>query len=413
MADAPIDAARLQTFTPAGEATRLPGLDLLRAIAVVWVMLFHSYVVGGLGEDYAWLSRYGWMGVDLFFVLSGYLIGSQVLAPLARGERLSFGGFYLRRAFRILPAFLAVLAIYIWVPGFREAPGLEPAWKFLSFTLNVLIDYGDNKAFSHAWSLCVEEHFYLLFPLLAWWLTRRPSKAAFVAICIGVVLAGVALRAGVWLHDASVEGSVDTARRNWFVEDIYYPTWNRLDGLLAGVVLATLKTFRPHAWQRAQAYANAALLLGLGVVALAFWLFRVRTGLLGNAIGWPVLSAGLALLVFAGASRGGWIGRWAIPGAGWLAATSYSLYLAHKAMFHVVDEAFGEALAGRGIVAFAAYGLAAVAAAALLHYGVERPFLRLRDRLLARKRAAARIDQHGDQAASVASDPACAPQRTL
>jgi peptidoglycan/LPS O-acetylase OafA/YrhL len=413
VADAPIDAARLQTFTPAGEATRLPGLDLLRAIAVVWVMLFHSYVVGGLGEDYAWLSRYGWMGVDLFFVLSGYLIGSQVLAPLARGERLSFGGFYLRRAFRILPAFLAVLAVYIWVPGFREAPGLEPAWKFLSFTLNVLIDYGDNKAFSHAWSLCVEEHFYLLFPLLAWWLTRRPSKAAFVAICIGVVLAGVALRAGVWLHDASVEGSVDTARRNWFVEDIYYPTWNRLDGLLAGVVLATLKTFRPHAWQRAQAHANAALLLGLGVVALAFWLFRVRTGLLGNAIGWPVLSAGLALLVFAGASRGGWIGRWAIPGAGWLAATSYSLYLVHKAMFHVVDEAFGEGLAGRGIVAFAAYGLAAVAAAALLHYGVERPFLRLRDRLLARKRAAGRIDQHGDQAASVASDPACAPQRTL
>lgn len=413
MTDAPAEATRLETPRSTGESTRLPGLDLLRAIAVIWVMLFHSYLVGGLGEDYAWLSRYGWMGVDLFFVLSGYLIGSQVLAPLARGERLSFGGFYLRRAFRILPAFLAVLAIYLWVPGFREAPGMEPAWTFLSFTLNLLIDYGRNQAFSHAWSLCVEEHFYLLFPLLAWWLTRRPSKAAFIAICIGVVLAGVALRAGVWLHDASVEGPVGTAQRNWFVEDIYYPTWNRLDGLLAGVMLATLKAFRPRAWQRAQAHANTALLLGLGVVALALWLFRVRTGLLGNAIGWPVLSAGLALLVFAGASRGGWIGRWAIPGAGWLAAASYSLYLVHKAMFHVVDEAFGEALAGRGVVAFAVYGAAALAAAALLHYGVERPFLRLRDRMLAGKRMRTGSDRHGDQATSVMAAPGCAPDRTL
>lgn len=412
MTDAPIDAARLEPPRSTGEATRLPGLDLLRAIAVIWVMLFHSYLVGGLGEDYAWLSRYGWMGVDLFFVLSGYLIGSQVLAPLARGERLSFGGFYLRRAFRILPAFLAVLAIYLWVPGFREAPGMEPAWTFLSFTLNLLIDYGRNQAFSHAWSLCVEEHFYLVFPLLAWWLTRRLSTAVFIAVCIAVVAAGVALRAGVWLHDASTEGLPATAQRNWFVEDIYYPTWNRLDGLLAGVVLATLKAFRPHTWRRAQAHANVALLLGLGGVALAFRLFHVRTGLLGNAIGWPVLSAGLALLVFAGASRGSWIGRWAIPGAGWLAAVSYSLYLVHKAMFHVVDEAFGEVLAGRGVVAFAAFGVAALAAAALLHYGVERPFLRLRDRLLASRRARQDIDRGIEQTTSAVA-PACASERTL
>uniref|UniRef100_UPI0017837874 acyltransferase family protein n=1 Tax=Pseudomonas viridiflava TaxID=33069 RepID=UPI0017837874 len=92
---------------------RYPALDLLRGIAIVWVMLFHSFVVGGLGPDWAWLSRYGWMGVDLFFVLSGFLIGTQVLGPLARGQGLDFKAFYLRRAFRILPAFLVVLAIYM------------------------------------------------------------------------------------------------------------------------------------------------------------------------------------------------------------------------------------------------------------------------------------------------------------
>lgn len=84
---------------------RLPGLDTLRAAAIVWVMLFHSWVVGGLGPHFDWLSRYGWVGVDIFFVLSGFLIGSQVLVPLARGERLDLIDFYRRRAYRILPAF--------------------------------------------------------------------------------------------------------------------------------------------------------------------------------------------------------------------------------------------------------------------------------------------------------------------
>ena len=358
---------------------RLPALDLLRAIAVVWVMLFHSFVVGGLGPDWSWLSRYGWMGVDLFFVLSGFLIGGQVLAPLARGERLRFGDFYLRRAFRILPAFLAVLAVYLLWPGFREAPGIEAWWKFVSFTLNLNIDYGSKAAFSHAWSLCVEEHFYLLFPLLAWWLCRQPSAARFAAACALVVLGGIALRAGVWLHFDALDPD-----RNWFVEDIYYPTWNRLDGLLAGVALATWQQFRPQAWARLQAHANAVLLAGLAVVALAMWLFRDRVGLLGNSIGWPVLSLGLAMLVFAGASRRSLLGRWAVPGAGWVAAVSYSLYLVHKAMFHVVESAYGPRLEGEGLWALLAYGAGAFAAAAVLHYAVERPFLRMRRRWLSR-----------------------------
>jgi peptidoglycan/LPS O-acetylase OafA/YrhL len=364
-------------------SARLPGLDLLRAIAVVWTMLFHSFLVGGLGEDWAWAQRYGWMGVDLFFVLSGFLIGSQVLKPLANGSRFSFREFYIRRAFRILPAFWAVLAIYLLWPGFREAPGMEPWWKFVGFFMNLSIDYASNAAFSHAWSLCVEEHFYLVFPLLAWLLAKRPSVAGFVALCAAIVIGGIALRTAVWLHDDALQPA-----RNWFVEDIYYPTWNRLDGLLAGVILAAWKIYRPDHWARAAARANLVTLGGLATMALAFWLFRERAGLPGNSVGWPVLSLGLALLVFAGAQPGSWIGRRALPGAGWLAAVSFSLYLVHKPVYRLVETHLGDALDGRGFVAFAVYGIASLLAAAILYYLVERPGLRLRDLILARSRPA-------------------------
>ena len=232
----------------------LPGLDLLRAWAIVWVMLFHSYIVGGVGEHFAWLANCGWMGVDLFFVLSGYLIGGQLLASLVRGEPLAWPDFYRRRAFRILPAFVVVLAVYVAFPMLREAPGLQPVWQFLSFTLNLLIDYRNNPAFSHAWSLCVEEHFYLLFPWLAWWLTRRPSMCRAVAVGVGVVAFGMAVRGYVWLHHMAPLREVDGAAFGLrFVEGIYYPTWARLDGLLAGVTLAALQIGRPQVWRWWQA----------------------------------------------------------------------------------------------------------------------------------------------------------------
>jgi peptidoglycan/LPS O-acetylase OafA/YrhL len=356
---------------------RMPGLDLLRAIAVVWTMLFHSFLVGGLGEDWSWLSRYGWMGVDLFFVLSGFLIGSQVLKPLADGGRFSFRDFYTRRAFRILPAFFAVLALYLLWPGFREAPGMEPWWKFAGFFMNLSIDYTNRAAFSHAWSLCVEEHFYLLFPLLALALLRQPSAKVFVAACVFVVAMGIALRTGTWLHFDTLGSD-----RNWFVENIYYPTWNRLDGLLAGVILAVWKTYRPDRWARAATCANPVLVAGLTTMALSFWLFRERAGLLGNSIGWPVLSLGLAMLVFAGAQTNSWIGRRALPGAGWLAAVSFSLYLVHKPIYGLVQAHFGAVLEGRGYLAFVSYALASLAGAAALYYLVERPALRMRERLL-------------------------------
>ena len=352
---------------------RLPGLDLLRAIAIVWVMLFHSYFVGGLGDGWSWLEDNGWAGVDLFFVLSGYLIGSQWLKPLAEGRPPAFGRFYLRRALRTMPAFLAVLAVYFALPSAREAPGIQPLWQFLTYTVNFLIDYEHNKAFSHVWSLCVEEHFYLLFPLLAWWVARRGSLRAFVALCLFLLLGGMALRWWLFVHMGERP----------FVEVIYYPTWNRLDGLLAGVVLAATQAYRPALWARLQAKANLALLAGVVLTGIALAIFQDRAGLLASVLGYPLLSWGLALVVAAATSPACWLGRHRVPGAGWLALVSYSLYLDHKLVFHAVQAWLAAHPALQGLAAFALYAACALAGGALLHYAVERPFLRLRDRLQA------------------------------
>ena len=362
---------------------RLPGLDLLRAWAIVWVMLFHSYVVGGLGADFAWLRNDGWMGVDLFFVLSGYLIGYQVLAPLMRGEPLAWRAFYQRRAFRIVPAFLAVLAAYLAWPALREAPGLAPAWQFLTFTLNLAIDYEHDKAFSHAWSLCVEEHFYLLFPWLAWWLLRRPSLGKALAVGSAVVALGMAVRGYVWLHAmAPVMWQPGPAFGLRFVEGIYYPTWARLDGLLAGVALAALRVGRPQAWAGLQRRAGVVLVAGLCLFVLAWWLFRERLGFWPSVVGYPLLSLALALCVGAATALPV---RWAVPGAGWLARISYSLYLSHKLALHAVATWWVGPWQQHGLAAFGLYAAGVLVVGAGLYYAVERPFLRWRERLDGRR----------------------------
>src|ERR1700750_652290 len=246
---------------------RTARLDTARAVAIVWVMLFHSYLVGGLGEGFSKLEGSGWMGVDLFFVLSGYLIGAQVLKSRATTGRLEPVAFYRRRFVRILPAFFAVLALYAFWPAWRETPGMQALWQFPSFTFNLLFDRSENNAFSHVWSLCVEEHFYLVFPVLAFALTRKPAVWKFVAVGATVVVGGIALRAWLWVHEIApvreAGGNVGLA----YLHYLYYPTWARLDGLVAGVALAACQVHRPAAMAWLRERVN--LVLAFGVVLLA------------------------------------------------------------------------------------------------------------------------------------------------
>src|SRR5256886_8225283 len=167
---------------------RQPGLDLLRALAIIVVVLYHAALFGFKLPGR--VDRFGWIGVDLFFILSGYLIGGQLLAPLARGRHINLGRFFARRALRILPAYLVILAIYIFLPWWREYPEMTPWWKFIISVQNIGLHGG--TAFSHAWSLAVEDQFYLCLPFILLFVNRWP-RTMLIIPCV-IVLAGIALR---------------------------------------------------------------------------------------------------------------------------------------------------------------------------------------------------------------------------
>ena len=194
---------------------RQAGLDLLRALAIVVVVVYHAALFGFKLPGR--VDRFGWIGVDLFFVLSGYLIGGQLLAPLARDRPINLGRFFTRRALRIMPAYFVVLAIYFLLPWWREYPEMsQPLWKFLLSIQNVALHGG--TAFSHAWSLAVEDQFYLCLPFILLFVNRWP-RSAIIIPCV-IVFGGILLRTFLaWQNPAADFGVSFRAFQAW----IYYP----------------------------------------------------------------------------------------------------------------------------------------------------------------------------------------------
>jgi peptidoglycan/LPS O-acetylase OafA/YrhL len=363
---------------------RLAGLDTLRALAIVVVMIFHLQWT--LPKMFEPVAKFGWMGVDLFFVLSGYLIGTQLLRPVARGERPSLKEFYRRRAFRILPAYLVVLGLYAVWPRWHEDTGMSPWWEFLTFTENLFVNYAKNHAFSHVWSLCVEEHFYLLLPLLVLWLSRGAKAWKTIAVIAGLMALGVAVRSYELVHVLRPIAADGDGFGVKYIETIYYPTYTRLDGLLAGVSLALLQVFRPRVWEAMMRRANVLVVAGVALVGASLWMFADRftsvTGAAaaGTVMGFPVLSLGLAMLVAAAVDTRCWLGRCRIPGARVVAMLAFSLYLTHKEVASVVDSWWPRLVEAQSWVSLLVVTVSCLIVAVALYFGVERTFLKLRDR---------------------------------
>ena len=365
-------------FPSEGRSARVHGLDTLRALAVTLVVLHHyTLFVSNDDHTFGWVGRIGWTGVDLFFALSGYLIGNQIFAALRAPQGLSLKHFYARRLLRTLPNFWVVLAIYFLWPDFREHAPLLPLWRYLSFTQNLGLAPG--TAFSHSWSLAIEEQFYLLLPALAMLGAALRLRISLAWVVIGLVVAGGALlRAALWR--AQVEGT--EYQLYFYYKLIYYSSLCRLDELVAGVALALLRNRHPGAWTVLTRHGRLSGAAAVAVTGLAFWSFLDdRYAFAVTVYGYPLLALGFGLAILSALSEASPLRTLRIPGAASLALWSYAIYLTHR----------GVAAIGAGILDGLGYGprtplaivvllASSILAGWLLYRLVETPFMRLRER---------------------------------
>ncbi len=252
-------------------------------------------------------AEYGKYGVDLFFALSGWLVGGLLWRELGQFGNLKIGQFILRRALRTIPPYLVALAIaWLGVKIFRQEPF---NWGYLLFLQNY---YVKIPYFLVSWSLCVEEHFYLIMPGLVLLLMRFMPNRYHLGF---LVVALLPLACRVYMANSALNtpfGFSVTA------------THLRYDGLWLGVWAASLYYRHPTGWQRLQQAARFGLPLSLVGLLVVIWLPAQ-----GNYVFFYLAVAcfflfGLVVLV----------GQKPVPGAasqavGWLAAASYSLYLTH------------------------------------------------------------------------------------
>jgi peptidoglycan/LPS O-acetylase OafA/YrhL len=356
---------------------RIPELDGFRGIAVLMVMAEHVYEIAPTHlmppAPVDFFLTHGWLGVDLFFILSGFLITGILLDERNREDY--FQSFYRRRACRILPLAIACLIVYSLVSGSTDNHGYFVDFALTLFfcaNLNVFFGVLPIPGTGVMWSLAVEEHFYLIWPLII----RRFSKRSVAFLAAAIVLLspiarGLAMRYGV--HPQSV----------------YQLSWFRFDGLAMGALLAIFvrsryftvrKTWFTALGWLAVILVATALLAPYGALKAKSTLgeslrYTQAQALFGAAMAVALVHQGSAVTAFL---RSRFLG--------WTAALSYCLYLIHMSVGSLYIWMLHQAgFSNRGslvalLLRYVAVFAFSFALAILSRKYLEGPFLRIRAR---------------------------------
>lgn len=364
--------ALIEQLETADSRARLRELDVLRCVAIGLVLFRHSEgliqsVTGWVGEILRGLVRWGWVGVDLFFVLSGFLVSGILFKLWKQGGSMPLPLFWVRRAFKILPGFWVYLGFIVAVVAWRERQ--FPWARFLAeffFVQNYLPGLAGQT-----WSLAVEEHFYCLLPFVLP-LYRRVSTPVgpcrvlgyFALLALGVLAMRV----------------ITLLRFPYSHTTHLYPSHLRFDALFAGVTLSHLYWFHREAltgflnrWRLGIGCVIALCLIPAMAVPIEASGWIAALGLTANAVGFALLT-GLLLargLPFQQPLRGlyraaGLVGTW-----------SYGIYLWHLEVLGRLE------FYGRGRVGALPLLVIGIAGSVCLGWlatrWMERPFLKLRD----------------------------------
>ncbi len=342
---------------PSAEATtearrsgpHIAGLDGIRAVAVIGVLGFHAGVAGFAG---------GLLGVDIFFVLSGFLNTTLLVAEWSRTGTVSFRRFYERRARRLLPGlFLLLLLVAVYAHWFAEPDTLSTLrgdafstlayvanWRFIFSGQSYFVHYGPPSPLLHTWSLAVEEQFYLVWPAVALFTLRRRGRRGLAVVAATVMVLSAILTACLY------SAGVSTSR-------LYYGTDTRAEEVMVGALLAVAA---PVIARRVQARAGSGgrawgvvVPGGLGALFL-LWALHTVSGQ-GSFLykgGFLLVAAATAavilVVVVVPETPMARALSWGV--LGYIGRISYGLYLYHYPLFLMIDGAHS-GLSGAALLA--------------------------------------------------------------
>lgn len=362
MTDSTPTPARVPT---ARRLPHLPGLDGMRALAVIAVMAYHA--------NAQWLPG-GFLGVEVFFVISGYLITLLLLAEHHDERRIDVGAFWMRRGRRLLPAlFLLLSLLVVYLAALRpEAQGrtrgdLVAGLTYVSnwYQLWVGAGYTASEAFvplRHLWSLAVEEQFYLFWPLvMVLLLRRRPVRPMRAAMALLVIAVGLHVAVAMLYVPGDIDSvcTPEAMHGYWRIagrcisinDTLYLSTLSRAGGLLLGAALGWLwvpRTLMEGPWRTEGRQLDLLALIGVSVLALLMWRLHLsepaatiltgvrfdpwlfRGGLLVSSV--ATLFVILAV-THPGALAGRVLGHRALA---WVGTRSYGLYLFHWPIYQII-----------------------------------------------------------------------------
>jgi len=358
---------------------RVFGLDVLRAVAILFVMALHGtglLVSTGIGGDLAsWLELQtgvlGVYGVEIFFVLSGFLIGTILLslAPSFKNPKILLA-FWQRRWFRTLPNYFLFLGINMAVLHFLSPSRLSGTIPYFLFLQNWL--WIQPRFFPESWSLAIEEWFYLLFPIVIFTFRRRLSyERAFIVSALIFLVIPTILRI-IWAFSGHTDWDGEFRK----------VTMLRLDSIMYGVMAAQIKIIFPDFWAK---FKSILLVIGLGILFVA-WLYIIEVGLndwFAKTLLFSVISLGASFLL-------PFCDQWRVSKENIIthsfrqtALWSYSLYLCHLSVLLIVESVFpllDRQAIPLSIAAWFAFYILSFAIAGFLYRYFEKPIMDLRER---------------------------------
>ena len=354
-------------------ARRNDWLDLCRALAILMVLLSHGRVFLRPAMPWAEYFRFGgFLGVELFFVLSGFLIGGILIRLSRKGGTHWLKGFYARRWFRTLPNYYLFVLINVMLVWWGVRPGdLDVVWKYLLFVQNL---FGPHPLFfPEAWSLALEEVFYLLFPamfLLLGRLSGLSASRSILVVALAVIVVSLLARL---LVSASVVAWDEQIRKVVFL---------RFDTLMFGVLLAWVYDRHPR-WLKMPGLAAGLMLI---FVASAIYFALTPDAVLNESVFAKTLYLSLApmgcaglLLVGIERSLPGWLSASGI----FVARISYSAYLVNIPVALTLVHLFGccDNSPFQTLGMWLAFMVLTLVISHVVYEGYEKRFNALRDRL--------------------------------